>query len=36
MFGLGVLVGIFGTGVVQLIIAMITTIHSEKKGDSNK
>lgn len=35
MFGLGVVVGVMGTGVIQLIIAIITTniAEKDKKGD---
>lgn len=35
MFGLGVLVGVFGTALVEICIALLSTIYYEKKGEKN-
>ena len=37
-FGLGIVIGVFATGVFEVIIAIISTViyESEKKGDKHK
>lgn len=35
MFALGVVIGVLGTAVVEMVIAIITTNLYEKKGEKN-